>query len=153
MGQPFTNTVMVQTAVVTISLPNCCHYCVVPCAPAASSAAAFLVAVVRSSQVFCGSKISILRWSGYLIRTSLNEYPPKKDGAADYTAGSLKTVAHAILSPHGLHLYLYMYRCGCTLSTLMDQSPKTSQGGVSLLSKVRPPSTKTVQPMRSQLQD
>ena len=29
-------------------------------------------------------------------------------------AGSLKTVAHAILSPYGMYLYLYMYRCRCT---------------------------------------
>ena len=35
-------------------------------------------------------------------------------------------------------------------STLMAQSPKTSQGGASLLSEERPPPTKTVQPMRSQ---
>ena len=31
-----------------------------------------------------------------------------------YMAGSLKTVAHATLSPYGLYLYLYMYGCGCT---------------------------------------
>ena len=29
-------------------------------------------------------------------------------GAAAYMAGSIKTVAHAILSPYGLYLYLYM---------------------------------------------
>ena len=33
---------------------------------------------------------------------------------AAYRAGSLKTVAHAILSPYGLYLHLYVYGCGCT---------------------------------------
>ena len=37
-----------------------------------------------------------------------------------------------------------------SLYTLMAQSPKTSQGGASLSSKVRLPSMKTVQPIRSQ---
>ena len=36
------------------------------------------------------------------------------------------------------------------VGTLMAQSPKTSQGGISLSSKVRPPSLKTVLPIRSQ---
>ena len=34
--------------------------------------------------------------------------------AAAYMAGSLKTLVHAILSPCGLCLYLYMCRCGST---------------------------------------
>ena len=37
-----------------------------------------------------------------------------------------------------------------SVCTLMAQSPKTSQGGASLSSKRRPPSTKTVQSIRSQ---
>ena len=35
---------------------------------------------------------------------------PSEDSAAAYMEGSLKTVAHAILSPYAL--YLYLYRCG-----------------------------------------
>ena len=38
----------------------------------------------------------------------------RRQSAAAYMAGSLKTVAHTILSPYGLYLYLYMYGCGCT---------------------------------------
>ena len=38
----------------------------------------------------------------------------RRRSAATYMAGSLKTVAHAILSPCGLCMYLYMYGCGCT---------------------------------------
>ena len=38
----------------------------------------------------------------------------QRQSAAAYMAGSLKTVAHATLSPYGLYLYLYMYGCGCT---------------------------------------
>ena len=38
----------------------------------------------------------------------------QRRNAAAYMAGSLKTVAHAIFSPHAVYLYLYMYRCGCT---------------------------------------
>ena len=35
--------------------------------------------------------------------------PPKTECAAAYMVGSLKMVAHAILSPYRLHLYTFMY--------------------------------------------
>ena len=38
----------------------------------------------------------------------------RRRGAAAYMTGYLKTVAHAVLSPYGLYLSLYMYGCGCT---------------------------------------
>ena len=34
--------------------------------------------------------------------------------AAAYMAGSLETVAHAILSSYAVYLYSFVYGCGCT---------------------------------------
>ena len=45
--------------------------------------------------------------------------------------GSLKTVAHATLSPCGLYLHLYMYRCGCTYWVTL----RMIQGSIKLYSQ------------------
>ena len=37
----------------------------------------------------------------------------RRQSAADYMAGYLKTVMHTILSRCAVYLYLFMYRCGC----------------------------------------
>ena len=49
-------------------------------------------------------------------------------------AGSLETVAHAILSPYAVYLYLYMYRCVCTywvtLKSVQLRNATTTDGGI-----------------------
>ena len=53
-------------------------------------------------------------WLGVKNQLSIYLSIRRRSVAAHMVMGTLKTVAHAILSPYGLHLYLYMYACGCT---------------------------------------
>ena len=54
------------------------------------------------------------KWNQMIaVRFQTEGDPPKTECAANM-AGSLKTVAHAILSPYAVYLYLHIYRYGCT---------------------------------------